>query len=123
MKEIRKITVGDYIFSADGKFCMVANIMQNREENCLEIICENGFSVITTPEHRFLTTQGWTTASAIDTETMLLDELNNPVRVAHIEKKDETHNVFNLLFKSPTILIANGLQSGDFAIQNGRMPE
>ena len=67
-------------------------------------------------------TKGWITASAIDTETMLLDERNNPVRVARIEKKDETHNVFNLLFKSPTILIANGLQSGDFAIQNGKMP-
>lgn len=122
-KEICKITIGDYIFSADGKFCMVANIMQSREENCLKISCENGFSVITTPEHRFLTTQGWITASAIDANTMLLDERNNPVRVARIEKKDETHNVFNLLFKSPTILIANGLQSGDFAIQNGRMPE
>lgn len=122
-KEIWKITIGDYIFSADGKFCMVENIMQSREENCLKISCENGFSVIATSEHRFLTTQGWITASAISSDTMLLDELNNPVRVARIDKKDETHNVFNLLFKSPTILIANGLQSGDFAIQNGRMPE
>lgn len=32
-KEIRKIIIGDYIFSADRKFCMVANIMQGREEN------------------------------------------------------------------------------------------
>ena len=86
-KEIRKITIGDYIFSADGKFCMVENIMQGRDENCLEITCENGFSVITTSEHRFLTTKGWITASAIDTDTMLLDERNNPVRVARIEKK------------------------------------
>ena len=122
-KEIRKITIGDYIFSADGKFCMVENIMQGRDENCLEISCENGFSVIATSEHRFLTTKGWITASAIDAETMLLDERNNPVRVAHIEKKGETHNVINLMFRSPTIFIANGLQSGDFAIQNGRMPE
>ena len=57
-KEIRKITIGDYIFSTDRKFSMVANIMQGRDENCLEISCENGFSVIATPEHRFLTTQG-----------------------------------------------------------------
>lgn len=42
-KEIRKITVGDYIFYADCNFCMVENIMQGREENCLEISCENGF--------------------------------------------------------------------------------
>lgn len=96
--------------------------MQGRDENCLEISCENGFSVIATPEHRFLTMQGWITASAIDADTMLLDELNNPVRVNHIEKKDETHNVFNLMFSSPTILIANGLQSGELDIQNGRMP-
>lgn len=59
----------------------------------------------------------------IDADTMLPDELNNPVRVTHIEKKDETHNVFNLMFSSTTILIASGLQSGDFAIQNGRLPE
>ena len=122
-KEIWKITVGDYIFSADGKFCMVENIMQGREENCLKISCKNGFSVIATSEHRFLTTKGWITASAIDADTMLLDERNNPVRVTHIEKKDETHNVFNLMFNSPTILIANGLQSRNFAIQNGRMLE
>lgn len=97
--------------------------MQGREENCLKISCKNGFSVIATSEHRFLTTKGWTTASAIDADTMLLDERNNPVRVTHIEKKDETHNVFNLMFNSPTILIANGLQSRNFAIQNGRMLE
>lgn len=101
----------------------MTNIMQGREENCLKISCENGFSVIATPNHRFLTTKGWITASAIDADTMLLDELNDPVRVTHIEKKDETHNVFNLVFDSPTILIANGLKSGDFDIQNGWMPE
>lgn len=85
--ENRKITIGDYIFSTDRKFCMVANIMQGREENCFKISCENGFSAIATPNHRFLTTKGWITASAISAETMLLDERNNPVRVTHIEKK------------------------------------
>lgn len=61
--------------------------MQGRDEKCLKITCENGFSVIATPEHRFLTMQGWITASSISDDTMLLDELNNPVRVAYIEKK------------------------------------
>lgn len=71
----------------------------------------------------FLTDNGWKRANELKDSDKPLDEDGNSAGISRVDKTDETLDVVNLQFASPTIIIANGVQSGDFAIQNGKMPE
>lgn len=121
-KKIKYITMGERVYSASGRFCEVINVWRGKESDCYKIICESGFAVAATYNHPFLTDNGWKRANELKDGDKLLDEYGNSVGISRVEKTDETLNVVNLQFASPTIIIANGVQSGDFAIQNGKMP-
>lgn len=123
LKKIKYITMGERVYSASGRFCEVINVWRGKESDCYRIICESGQAVMSTFNHPFLTDKGWKRANELKDCDILLDECGNLEHIERIEKTDETLNVVNLQFASPTIIIANGVQSGDFAIQNGRMPE
>lgn len=123
LKKIKYITMGDRVYSASGRFCEVINVWRGMESDSYQITFESGNFVKSTFNHPFLTDNGWKRANELKDSDNLLDEDGNPVPISRIEKTDETLDVVNLQFASPTIIIANGVQSGDFAIQNGRMPE
>ena len=122
-KKIKDITMGERVHSTSGHFGEVINIWRSKESDCYRIICESGFAVTATYNHPFLTDNGWKRANELKDSDKLLDEDGNPVGISRIEKTDETLYVCNLKFASPTIIIANGVQCGDFSIQNGMMPE
>lgn len=123
LKKIKCISMGERVYSAKGCICEVRNIITQRVSDCCRITFENGNAVTATVDHPFLTDNGWKRVNELKVGDMLLDEGGNPVCIERIEKADGVLKVISLVFDSPTILIANGVQSGDFYALNGKMPE
>lgn len=122
-RKIRNILIGECVRSANGNLCRVKNIWTGKDSDCYIITDERENAVTATSDHPFPTNNGWKRTAEIKAGDILLDVNGNSVRVAEIIKTDKTLNVVNLEFDSPTIIIANGFQTGDYSIQNGNMPE
>lgn len=123
LKEIKCISMGELVHSANGCVCQVRNILTQNVSDCYKITYEDRNAVTATVDHPFLTDNGWKRVNELKVGDMLLDEGGNPVCIERIEKADGVLKVISLVFDSPTILIANGVQSGDFYALNGKMPE
>ena len=122
-KKIKDIVSGESVRSADGSSQCVKNVWKGIGSDCRVIKAECGAVITATHDHPFPTDGGWKRAAEIKVGDMLFDANGNQVRVEEVSKTDKTHNVVNLEFYIPTIIIANGLQTGDYSSQNGSLPE
>lgn len=123
LRKIKDISIGDRVRSADGSSREVKNIWTGTDAHCRKITCENGNSVTASPNHPFPTADGWKQASELESGDMLLNAEGEPTRVVGVEEVSKTLGIVNLEFETPTVIVANGFQSGDLAIQNGERPE
>lgn len=121
-KKIKDIASGECVRAANGSSQRVKNVWTGTGSDCRVIKSERGTVIMATQDHPFPTDGGWKRASEIKVGDMLFDANGDPVRVEEISKTDKAHNVVNLEFDMPTVIIANGLQTGDHSSQNGSLP-
>jgi len=119
-RRIAEITVGDMVLGADGTACRVKNVWSGEESGCVRITAENRQSVTASDGHPFLTQEGWKTAGRICAGDKMTDRDGAPLAVQKIERLSEKRAVYNLEFDAPTVIIADGFRTGDYAAQNGQ---
>lgn len=120
-KKICEIVIGERIAAADGSSRGVANIWKGTEkESCYKITTANGQCIIATGNHPFPTADGWKNACDLKKGDQMLAADGEVRLVADVNNTNKMHEVYNLELEEPAVLIANGLQTGDFSAQNGQ---
>lgn len=129
-KRIREIVIGDMVCTAvggGGRECAAAgrvkNVWRGMEAGCRLITVENGQNIKATGNHPFLTADGWKLADKLRAGDKMLAAGGKEQNVTAVETVEEVCEVYNLEFDAPSIVFANGFQTGDFLVQNGRLPE
>lgn len=122
-RRIKDISIGDRVVSADGTVQNVKNVWSGQETRCYTVTDEHGNSVTASYNHPFPTSEGWKCSSDIRVGDKLFGMNGDPVLIVKVQILNEQINVFNLEFDIPTVIIANGFQTGDYSAQNGNLPE
>ncbi|EMO62945.1 intein N-terminal splicing domain protein [Leptospira borgpetersenii serovar Pomona str. 200901868] len=103
LKTIERIKVGEEVLAYDPRtetqtFKSVVRLFQNETEELVKIKFGNDMEVVTTPGHRFFTSnRGFVLAGELTKEDLLFDKSEQSVRIHTIEKETlkEKTRVFN----------------------------
>lgn len=120
---IADISAGDYVSSGSGEKACVKNVWRGTDSNCYVIKSERGDSVTATFNHPFPTKDGWKCPPEIRKGDTVFGWFGEKLLVAEVAKAEGCFEIVNLEFDQPTVIVANGFQTGDYSIQNGKFPE
>lgn len=58
-KRLRDIVVGDKVIGSSGKPCKVANVYEQGDLQCIDIMTSSGIRLVAAPDHPVMTSRGW----------------------------------------------------------------
>lgn len=117
-KLISEIKAGDLVLSAEKESLVVKNIISGQEKMMVYVETDTGEKLLLSESHPVVTRRGMVTAKDLNAGDLLVRADGNETSIAALYLKEYNDTVYNLKFDGqPRIIIANGLQAGDWEAQ------